>query len=54
MFNQAASRGIRARNQATIRIGGEQGLRGSPRLLVSGCHGSWPFLECFPCLMKSR
>jgi len=25
MFNQAASRGIRARNQAVIRIGGEQG-----------------------------
>ena len=25
MFNQAASRGICARNQATIRIGGEQG-----------------------------
>ena len=25
MFYQAVSRGIRARNQATIRIGGEQG-----------------------------
>jgi len=32
MFNQAVSRGIRARTQATIRVGGEQG-----RAAVQGC-----------------
>jgi hypothetical protein len=41
MFHQAASRGIRARNQAMIRAGGEQGRAASynafqrvPRLVV--------------------
>ena len=44
MFNQATSRGVRARNQATIRAGGGARPRGSPGLLTTGCHGSW--LSC--------
>ena len=48
MFNQAVSRGIRARNQAMIRDRRGARPRGSLALLSSGCHGSWSFLEAFP------
>jgi hypothetical protein len=42
--NQAVGRGIRARNQAAIRRGGEQGRAAVFQLLLSGCHGPRSFL----------
>jgi hypothetical protein len=46
VFNkQAPGRGIRARNQAMIRIGGEQGRAAVSQLLLTGYHGPWSFSE---------
>jgi len=42
---QASGRGIRARNQAAIRVGGEQERAAVSQLLLTGYHGPWSFLE---------
>ena len=48
MFNQAVSRGIRARNQALIRIGGEQGRAADLCCLLAGATARGLSWECSP------
>ena len=48
MFYQATSRGIRARNQAMIRIGGEQGRAAVLDCLLAGITARGLFLGAYP------
>jgi hypothetical protein len=48
MFRQAVSRGIRARNQAMIRTGGEQGRAAALRCYSAGATARGLSWECSP------
>ena len=48
MFNQAVSRGICARNQAMIRIGGEQSRAVALSYFLAGITAYGLSWECFP------